>query len=183
MPRTADPSCIGGLGNGQTIPLQERRAPVNASQPNSETHGHQSRLCLMSATNEVTGRAVVLVVEDEPIIRMHVADVLAGAGFGVLEAKTAEEGIELLSHESAIRAVVSDIDTPGRYDGFALAWYARSKVPARPVVLISGKVAPGYDELPSGTRFIAKPLDASVLVREVREAMWSADRRRKTQRH
>jgi CheY-like chemotaxis protein len=86
----------------------------------------------MSATNEVTGRAVVLVVEDEPIIRMHVADVLAGAGFGVLEAKTAEEGIELLSHESAIRAVVSDIDTPGRYDGFALAWYARSKVPARP---------------------------------------------------
>ena len=127
----------------------------------------------MSVTNQDAGRVVILVVEDEPIVRMQAADELTDAGFEVLEAKTADEGIELLNHESAIRAVVSDIETPGRYDGFALAWHACMKVPAKPVVLISGRAAPGNDELPTGTRFIPKPLGPGVLVHEVREALRS----------
>jgi CheY-like chemotaxis protein len=114
---------------------------------------------------------VILVVEDEPIVRMFAADVLTAAGFDVLEATTVDEGIELLDHEHPIHAVVSDIETPGRHDGFALAWHARLRKPRRPVVLISGQVAPGKDELPSGTRFIQKPVDPGMLVREVRAAL------------
>jgi CheY-like chemotaxis protein len=125
----------------------------------------------MSTTSEDAGRVVVLVVEDELIIRMQAADVLTDAGFAVLEATTADEGIELLNHESAIGAVVSDIETPGRHSGFALAWHAHSKVPAKPVVLISGQVAPSQDELPAGTRFIPKPVDPRALVRELRSAL------------
>jgi CheY-like chemotaxis protein len=130
------------------------------------------RCTIMPATKQdEVGRVVVLVVEDEPIVRMLVADVFTDAGFDVLQAKTADEGIELLDHEHAIHVVVSDIETPGRHDGFALAWHARLRKPTRPVVLISGQVAPGNDELPSGTRFIQKPVDPGMLVREVRKAL------------
>jgi DNA-binding NtrC family response regulator len=92
----------------------------------------------------------------------------------VLEAASADEGIELLDHESTIRAVVSDIETPGRYDGFALAWHACMRHPATPVLLISGRTMAAEDELPGGARFLEKPVDPDQLVRELREALLAA---------
>ncbi|HXF54359.1 MAG TPA: response regulator [Hyphomicrobiaceae bacterium] len=118
-------------------------------------------------------RIVVLVVEDEPLVRLLMVEVLREAGFDVIEARTADEGMKLLDREGAIRAVVSDIETPGQHDGFALAWHARLRPSAKPVVLVSGQLVPAADELPSGTRFIQKPVDPPILVREVREAVLS----------
>ena len=125
----------------------------------------------MSRGNGSANKIVILVVDDEPVVRMEAAHVLTEAGFEVLEAASADEGIELLDHDSTIRAVVSDIETPGRYDGFALAWHACMRYPATPVLLISGRCMPEGDELPSGTRFLEKPLGPGVLVQEVRKAL------------
>ncbi len=128
----------------------------------------------MRTGNSSVDEMVILVVDDDPLVRMQAANVLTDAGFEVLEADSADEGIELLDHDRTIGAVVSDIETPGRYDGFALAWHACMKDPATPVLLISGRTMAADDELPWGARFLEKPVDPDQLVHALREVLRAA---------
>ncbi|RYE54280.1 MAG: response regulator, partial [Hyphomicrobiales bacterium] len=61
----------------------------------------------------------VLVVEDEALVRIDIADQLSDAGFDVLEAANAAEAIDLLEKNPSIRLVFTDIDMPGSMDGLA----------------------------------------------------------------
>jgi CheY-like chemotaxis protein len=115
------------------------------------------------------GAAAVLVVEDEPLVRAYVADLLGQSGFEVLEAATGEEALALLSDGGSLCAVISDVAMPGPVDGFELARRVRHDQPRMGVILVSGVMAPTGVYLPLGVRFMSKPVKASTLLRLVRE--------------
>jgi CheY-like chemotaxis protein len=123
---------------------------------------------------------IVLVVEDEPIVRACVADLLEQSGFEVMGASTGEEAIDLIAKCQGVGVVVSDVAMPGSIDGFDLArWLDRDR-PRIGVVLVSGVREPDTGTLPSGARFLTKPVRASTLLRLVREV---AEARPKLREH
>jgi CheY-like chemotaxis protein len=113
----------------------------------------------MSAT-----QTVVLVVEDEAIIRMDVVGLLVGAGFEVLDAKSADHAIAILETRPDIRLVFTDVDMPGTMDGIRLAHHVRDRWPAVLLIVASGKMVVELALLPGGTRFFRKPYSDDVLV-------------------
>lgn len=111
--------------------------------------------------------AAVLVVEDEPLVRDYVSDILGQSGFEVCAAATGEEALTRVA-EGGLCAVVSDVAMPGPVDGFELARRVREESPRTGVVLVSG-VPSSHVHLPGGVRFLSKPVKASTLLRLVRE--------------
>jgi CheY-like chemotaxis protein len=71
-----------------------------------------------------TGKTLVLIVEDEPLIRMDVADYVSYTGFGTLEASTGDEALAILSERDDVDVVFTDVNMPGKVDGMALSWSA-----------------------------------------------------------
>jgi CheY-like chemotaxis protein len=110
-------------------------------------------------------RPVLLVVEDDFLVRLTLADSLADSGFEVLEAADAQEALALLCNRPDILVMLTDINLPGGSDGFALARAARVLRPDLPVVYASGRYA-GIEDgrgVP-GARFLAKPFTPSLAV-------------------
>jgi CheY-like chemotaxis protein len=106
----------------------------------------------------------VLVVEDEILIRMAIADQIADGGFTVYEAGNADQAIRMLEAHSDIGVLFTDIDMPGSMDGLKLAAAVRDRWPPVKIVLTSGHVKIRQEELPVDGRFFAKPYDAAKIV-------------------
>jgi CheY-like chemotaxis protein len=111
----------------------------------------------------------VLVVEDETMVRMPIAEYLRDCGYNVLEAADASEAIAAMDAEEPVSLVFSDIRMPGQMDGLALAEWFQAHHPAVPVLLTSGynggrKVPAGPV---SGTRFIEKPYSQTQVARRI----------------
>lgn len=103
-------------------------------------------------------KLLVLVVEDEPIIRMSTVAMIEDAGYDAVEAADADEAIALLERWPEIRVVVSDIEMPaGSMDGLKLVHAVRERWPPVILILASGRVSPRVDEMPSDTVFLRKP--------------------------
>jgi two-component system, response regulator PdtaR len=102
-------------------------------------------------------RPVVLVVEDEPLLRMNAADMVEEAGFEALEAANAKEAIQLLESRCDICVIFSDIDMPPGMDGMELVALVRQRWPPIAIILVSGHVDPGNVHLPEGAKFFSKP--------------------------
>ena len=100
---------------------------------------------------------VVLVVEDEAIIRMGAMALVESAGFDVVEAKDADEAIRILEVRPDIRLVFTDIDMPGTMDGLKLSHFIRDRWPPVKLILASGKAILDEASLPEGARFFSKP--------------------------
>lgn len=100
---------------------------------------------------------VVLIVEDEFLLRMDSADMIAEAGFEVVQAANADEAIEILTNRSDVRVVFTDIQMPGTMDGLKLARFVRNRWPPVRIVATSGLVRVSEDDLPSGSVFLPKP--------------------------
>jgi len=96
----------------------------------------------------------VLVVQEELLLRMGVADTFEAAGFKIVEATSGDEAVRVLQREPAIRVVFTDINLPGTRDGLALAHYVRHRWP--PTILSSGRVPLGGAALPSKAEFVPK---------------------------
>jgi DNA-binding NarL/FixJ family response regulator len=79
----------------------------------------------------IDGQTLVLVVEDEPLIRIFTVQVLTEAGFEVEEAGNSGEALSRLNGRT-INALVTDVDMPGRLDGCGLAWKSMPFVPEPP---------------------------------------------------
>jgi DNA-binding NtrC family response regulator len=74
----------------------------------------------------VLSQETILVVEDEVLVRMPIAQYLRDCGYKVIEAANADEAIAVLSHkETVVDVVFTDIDMPGALDGFGLAKWVR----------------------------------------------------------
>jgi CheY-like chemotaxis protein len=113
-------------------------------------------------------RHVVLIVEDEPLVRLTGADLLADAGFDVLEASNADEALRILEATPAVRVVFSDVEMPGSTDGLGLARNICRRWPSIGIVLTSGHRI-REEMIPCDGRFVAKPYDGQVLVRQIEE--------------
>jgi CheY-like chemotaxis protein len=103
-------------------------------------------------------RPVVLIVEDEFLLRMNAAEMIGDAGFNVVEAGNADEAIAILEARPDIRVVFTDIQMPGSMDGLKLAQFVRGRWPPIKIVATSGFVNVANDALPEGSRFLPKPL-------------------------
>jgi CheY-like chemotaxis protein len=102
-------------------------------------------------------KSVVLVVEDEVLVRMDTADQLRDLGFEVIEAPDADHAISLLESVPQITAVFTDIQMPGSMDGLRLAAVVRDRWPPVALLITSGQLHPPPADMPNGARFISKP--------------------------
>ena len=109
-------------------------------------------------------KAVVLVVEDEALIRMNAVCMIEEAGFAVVEACNADEAIRVLESRDDIQAVFTDINMPGEMDGVGLAREISKTMPGVHVILTSGKYLSRADEIPVQTPFMTKPYTAHQLL-------------------
>jgi CheY-like chemotaxis protein len=100
---------------------------------------------------------VVLVVEDNELIRMHGADMVHDLGFETLEAANADDAISLLERCSDITVVFTDIQMPGSMDGLHLGAAVRDRWPPIVLLVTSGRRPPPDTALPRGARFVSKP--------------------------
>jgi CheY-like chemotaxis protein len=117
-------------------------------------------------------RPVVLVVEDELLLRMDAAEAIRSCGFEVVEAANADDAIEILEARRDITVVFTDIQMPGSMDGLKLARAVRGRWPPIKIVATSGLVDVGEKDLPEGGRFLPKPYHArqlAVVLRELTE--------------
>jgi len=110
----------------------------------------------------VDGKApVILIVEDEALIRMGAVRIIEDADFEVIEAANADEAIKILEARSDVRVVFTDIHMPGSMNGLKLAHYVRNRWPPIKIIVTSGVERPTDDALPDGVRFFSKPYDPS----------------------
>jgi two-component system, response regulator PdtaR len=112
-------------------------------------------------------KPVVLIVEDEFILRLHAVTLIQEAGFETVEASSAEEAIVLLETRLDIRIVFTDINLPGM-DGLKLAAAIRDRWPPIELVLTSGQILLKPEDLPVRGFFLSKPYDGNDLVRTLR---------------
>jgi CheY-like chemotaxis protein len=102
-------------------------------------------------------RPVVLIVEDEFLLRIDAVDMIKAAGFEVVEAGNADEAIEILEARPDITVVFTDIQLPGSMDGLRLAQAVKGRWPPIKIVATSGRVNVRENDLPEGGRFLPKP--------------------------
>ncbi len=105
---------------------------------------------------------MVLVVEDEALLRMVISEALRDAGVKVIEAANADEALAVLAAGVVVDVVLTDVRMPGALDGIALAQLLRRERPDIHVVVTSGDLDPDLArQMPT---FIAKPYDLEAAV-------------------
>jgi CheY-like chemotaxis protein len=100
---------------------------------------------------------VVLVVDDESLIRMNAMAMVEDAGYEAIAASDADEAIRILESRNDIRAVFTDVHMPGSMDGIRLASVVRNRWPLVALIVTSGQTNVPDSDLPTGGRFLSKP--------------------------
>ena len=116
-------------------------------------------------------RALAVVAEDEPLMRMEAADMLRDAGFEVDEAFHAAGALTQLEAHGGVSLLFTDINMPGpsQLDGLDLAREVARRWPNTVIVICSGARRPEPSEMPAGAQFFDKPYMPSALLKTVRE--------------
>ncbi len=112
---------------------------------------------------------IVLVVEDEMILRMRAVDIVEAAGFVPIEVVTADDALQILESRDDVSLLFTDIQTPGSMDGLALAHATHTRWPHIKIILVSGQVAVTDADKPDNSRFFPKPLDILKMVLALQE--------------
>jgi DNA-binding NtrC family response regulator len=115
-----------------------------------------------------TGNCSILIVDDEPLIRINMVDFFIAQGFQVFEAENADHAIALLEENPTIPVVLTDVQMPGAMDGLRLAHVIRERWPPTLLVIVSGGVPLLSAALPSRATFIAKPFDPRRVLSEIK---------------
>jgi CheY-like chemotaxis protein len=114
-------------------------------------------------------RPVVLIVEDELLIRMNSMEMVEAAGFEVLEAENADDAIAVLEARNDIHLILTDVHMPGSMDGLKLAHFVRNRWPPVKIIATSGRALPAEGDLPDGARFLQKPYTATEITAVLQE--------------
>ena len=102
-------------------------------------------------------KVTVLVVEDQPLLRLHAVDMIEDAGFIALEAEDADAAVAMLMLSADVQLLFTDIEMPGSMDGVELAALVRDRWPPMHIIVTSGRGLVDASTLPVGCPFIAKP--------------------------
>ena len=113
----------------------------------------------------------VLVVEDEPIIRMVAADALTDRGIMAWEAGDAGEALEVLGQHPRIGLVFTDVNMPGEMNGLGMAHEVTAVRPDVKVIVTSGAMTVADEDLPHAGTFLPKPYPTERLVNIVAEKL------------
>ena len=116
-------------------------------------------------------KPMILVVEDEAVLRMDAAGLLEENGFRVVEAANADAALELLDARDDVRLLLTGIRTPGSCYGMDLAQQVHARWPNIRLVITSVQEKPAQAEIPDDGRFVAKPYQANELLGEVNDLM------------
>ncbi len=103
-------------------------------------------------------KTVILIVEDEPVQRMNMIDMVERAGYEVVEASNADQAVEILERRLDIRIVFTDIEMPGSMDGLKLAAAVRDRWPPIEIIVTTAGQPPDPERLPARSIFVSKPI-------------------------
>lgn len=117
---------------------------------------------------------VVLVVEDEMLLRMRAVDMVEDAGFTPVEAVDADEAVAILESRSDIALLFTDIQMPGSMDGLKLAHTVHKRWPPIKIILVSGQLKLANIDIPADSRFFRKPLEAKEMIAEMQDMIGHA---------
>jgi two-component sensor histidine kinase/CheY-like chemotaxis protein len=110
---------------------------------------------------------IVLIVEDEMVLRMRAVDIVEDAGFVPVEAVNADEAIQVLESRDDISLLFTDIQMPGTMDGLMLAHAVHLRWPHIKIILVSGQIAVTDADKPVDSRFFPKPLEIQQMIIEL----------------
>jgi CheY-like chemotaxis protein len=125
---------------------------------------------------EIGSGETVLVIEDEPTVRMLMKDVLSEAGYRVIEAQDGPSGLRLLQSDHRIDLLITDVGLPGGMNGRQVADAARVSRPALKVLFVTGfaeNAVLGNGHLPPGMEVLTKPFLVADLATKVGEIIES----------
>src|SRR3954469_16185558 len=119
----------------------------------------------------VASSPIVLVVEDEMVLRMRAVDIVEDAGFNSMEAANADEGVGILEARSDISLLFTAIQMPGTLDGLKLAHAVHKRWPTIKIILVSGQVTLSETDKPTDSRFFGKPLETGQMIAEIKDML------------
>jgi two-component system, response regulator PdtaR len=112
----------------------------------------------------------LLLVEDDGLIRMDLAEALSDMGYDVAEAANADEALEIFHGPIEFDGILTDIDMPGSMNGIALAHQIATQNLRCCIIIISGRYHPGQGKLPEGASYLGKPVSQQALEAALKEA-------------
>ena len=112
---------------------------------------------------------IVLIVEDDMILRMRSVDIVEDAGYTPVEAVDADEALGILQSRSDIALLFTDIQMPGSMDGLQLAHAVYERWPQLKIILVSGKLKLSSAEIPRDSRFFGKPVVSDEIITEMQD--------------
>ena len=112
---------------------------------------------------------VVLVVEDDFLLRLDAVDIVRNAGFEAIEAANADQAIAIIEADPDIHIVFTDVQMPGTMDGLRLARFIRDRWPPIKIVATSGRLRVVEEDLPKGSIFVPKPYSPEQIIRTFRQ--------------
>jgi two-component system, response regulator PdtaR len=111
--------------------------------------------------------APILIVEDDPFLRMLAVEFVNDAGFETLEACDADQAIAILESCSKIAVLFTDINMPGSMDGLQLAHVVSDRWPVIEILVASGRLRLRQADLPPNGRFLRKPYPLAGMIAEL----------------
>jgi len=128
----------------------------------------------MMVSDHSTLPAVVLVVEDEMLLRLRAVDMVEDAGYTAVEAVDADQAVAILESRSDIALMFTDIQMPGSMDGLDLARAVRDRWPPIKIIVVSGQLKLSSLDIPANSRFFGKPLEAGKMIAQMRSMIGHA---------
>jgi DNA-binding response OmpR family regulator len=133
----------------------------------------------MTQADETAAAQTVLIIEDEILIRFQVAAYLRHCGYRVIEAVHGEEALVVLQEPGlAVDIVMSDVEMPGKIDGFGLAQWLRANKPGLPIILCgsAAKAADAAADLCEEGPAMTKPYEPEALLDRIKRLLGGGSR-------
>jgi CheY-like chemotaxis protein len=118
--------------------------------------------------------AVILVFEDEMLLRMRAVEMVEDASYTSVEAVDADQAVAILESRSDIALALTDIQMPGSMDGLGLAHAVHERWPPVKIILVSGQLKPMDIEIPANSRLFGKPIEAKVMIAQMQSMIGHA---------
>jgi CheY-like chemotaxis protein len=122
-----------------------------------------------SESGEQHSEHTIMIVEDELLLRLDLANQLHSAGFEIIEAQSGDEAVKILATNIDVDLILTDIRMPGQVDGLGLVSFVKRQERRIKVILLSAYVEADSDS-PADTSF-AKPVRIEALLAKVRQLL------------